>query len=143
MADEILQGIQIRYSFQTNGFLLDDEWCRLFREHRVLVGLSLDGPAGTHNAQRPDASGRGSYNRVHASLDLLRRHGVEFNVLTVLTAESARHPAAIWNWLVREKIRFVQFIPCLDELEVIDPERAYIIKRALLAAQYIDDLPKL
>ena len=32
---------------------------------------------------------------------------------------------------------------CLDDLEIIDPERAYIIKRALLAAQCIDDLPKI
>lgn len=120
-ADTLLRGIRFDCSFQTNGLLLDDEWCRLFAERKVLVGLSADGPAAVHNAQRPDASGKGTYQRVHAAMDLLRRHGVDFNVLTVLTAESARHPATVWSWLLRENIRYVQFIPCLDRLDAATP----------------------
>ena len=116
-ADEWLPDIAVRWSFQTNGLLLNTEWCRLFRERKVLVGLSVDGPPGTHNAQRPDLAGKGSYQRVHAAMELLRRSGVEYNILTVLTTETARHPAAVWNWMVREKIRYVQFIPCLDPLD--------------------------
>ena len=93
-ADEWLPDIAVRWSFQTNGLLLNTEWCRLFRERKVLVGLSVDGPPGTHNAQRPDLAGKGSYQRVHAAMELLRRSGVEYNILTVLTTETARHPAA-------------------------------------------------
>ncbi len=121
MADELLPDVRLDWSFQTNGLLLDDEYCALFRERSVLVGLSLDGPAGTHNAQRPDASGKGSYPRAHAAMELLRRHGVDFNILTVLTAETARRPSTVWCWLIKEKIRYVQFIPCLDALDADEP----------------------
>lgn len=122
-AGELLPDIRLNWSFQTNGLLLDDDWCRLFAERKVLVGLSLDGPAAQHNAQRPDAAGKGTCSRVRASMALLRRHGVDFNILTVLTAEAARHPTAVWNWLVSEEIRYVQFIPCLDGLDARSPSR--------------------
>ena len=120
MAAEILKGISVSWSFQTNGLLLDEEWCRFFRENRVLVGLSIDGPAKFHNAYRKDASGESTSVRVHGTMELLKQHGVAFNVLTVLTPETAARPEAIWNWVLREEIRYVQFIPCLGALDVSD-----------------------
>jgi uncharacterized protein len=120
-ADELMQGIQLGYSVQTNGLLLDDAFCCLFAGKKVLVGLSLDGPSGVQNRQRPDAAGKGSYGRIRKAMELLRFHRVEYNVLAVLTNESARHPISIWNWLLKEKIRYVQFIPCLDRLDAENP----------------------
>ena len=120
MAAEILKGISVSWSFQTNGLLLDEEWCRFFRENRVLVGLSIDGPARFHNAYRKDASGESTSVRVHGAMELLKQHGVAFNVLTVLTPETAARPEAVWNWVLREEIRYVQFIPCLGALDVSD-----------------------
>ncbi len=115
-ADSLLKGVRINYAFQTNGFLLNEAWCRLFLERNVLVGLSLDGPAKAHNAQRPDCTGKGTYNRVYSSMKLLRRFGISFNILSVLTNATARHPIAMWNWLFKENIEYVQFIPCLNGL---------------------------
>ena len=120
MAAEILKGISVSWSFQTNGLLLDEEWCRFFRENRVLVGLSIDGPARFHNAYRKDASGESTSVRVHGAMELLKQHGVAFNVLTVLTPETAARPEAVWNWVLREEIRYVQFIPCLGALDLSD-----------------------
>ena len=121
MADELLPGISLNWAFQTNGLVLDDAWCALLRERNVLVGLSVDGGAEIHNANRPDAAGKGTYARVHAAMECLRTHGVQFNILSVLTAGMARHPTAAWNWLKRERVDYVQFIPCLDRLEAETP----------------------
>ena len=116
-ADTLLRGVRIEYVFQTNALLLDESWCALFRERGVLVGISLDGPAENHNALRPDADGKGTYSRVRRSMQLLRQYGVSFNVLVVLSARLARHPVSVWNWLRREEIAYVQFIPCLEKLD--------------------------
>ena len=120
MAGEILKDISISCSFQTNGLLLDEDWCRFFRENRVLVGLSIDGPAKFHNAYRKDAGGRSTSVRIHEAMRLLKKHGVAFNVLTVLTPEMAARPEAVWNWVLREEIRYIQFIPCLGALDLSD-----------------------
>lgn len=61
-------GKQLLVSLTTNGTLLDDEALDFFRDHRVVVSVSLDGPADLHDANRPDASGRGSYARILAKL---------------------------------------------------------------------------
>ena len=121
MGDELLPGISLNWAFQTNGLVLDDAWCALLRERNVLVGLPVDGGAEIHNANRPDAAGKGTYARVHAAMECLRTHGVQFNILSVLTAGMARHPTAAWNWLKRERVDYVQFIPCLDRLEAETP----------------------
>ena len=139
-ADSLLSGIRMRYGFQTNGLLLDDAWCALFLERSVLVGLSLDGPAGTHNLQRPDAAGKGTYNRIHTAMQLLQRHAVPFNVLTVLTAASAKHPIAMWNWLLKEKIEYVQFIPCLNDLNAVE-RSPYALTPALFRDFYRQIFP--
>ena len=47
-------GMTIKNAFQTNGVLLDDEWCAFFHEHNVLIGLSLDGPRRLHDVYRVD-----------------------------------------------------------------------------------------
>lgn len=69
-------GIRIKNSFQTNGILLDDEWCRFFKEHDFLVGLSMDGPRDLHDAYRVDKGGKPTFDKVYRALKLLQRHGV-------------------------------------------------------------------
>lgn len=109
--------VEVSYALQTNGTLLDEDWCRFFKEHRFLIGLSLDAMQAIHDQNRVDASGKGTYGRILAAKTLLEKHGVEYNVLTVLTNALARHPQQVWSWLCRENIRYVQFIPCLGELD--------------------------
>ena len=116
-ADALLPGVRLDYALQTNGLSLNEDWCALFQERRVLVGISIDGPGEIHNLLRPDAAGKGTYSRVYQSMRLLRRCGVDFNVLTVLSAGMARHPQTVWRWLQEERIGYIQFIPCLAPLD--------------------------
>ncbi len=107
----------VRYTLQTNGILLDDAWCAFLKENRFLVGLSLDGPAKYHDANRVDSLEKGTFQKVMSTKRLLEKYAVEYNILTVLTRELARHPKQVWQFLVEQDIRFVQFIPCLGALE--------------------------
>lgn len=108
------QGRTITNAFQTNGTLLDDEWCEFLAKEKFLVGLSLDGPAETHNRYRMDANGKGSFDNVYRGLQRLRKHGVEFNALTCITRESAYEGRKIYRFLRDQGIHFMQFIPIIE-----------------------------
>ena len=102
-------------NLQTNGTLLDKEWCRFLRDHRFLVGLSLDGPRELHDAFRKAKGGEPTFDRVVVAAELLKRHGVGFNTLTVVNRLNARRPLDVYRFLTREiGPRLVQFIPCVE-----------------------------
>lgn len=106
--------VQISRSIQTNGTLIDDEWAEFFARHRYLVGVSLDGPAQIHNDLRVDAARKGSFSKVTAGIACLKRRGVPFNILTVVSAEGARHPQKVYAFLRKNGWDYLQFIPCMD-----------------------------
>jgi uncharacterized protein len=109
--------VSVSYAIQTNGILLDEEWCAFLKKNRFLVGLSLDGHQALHNKNRVDASGAGTFASVMAAKALLEKSGTDFNILTVLTSEAAQQPQRLWSFIKRENIRFIQFIPCLGPIE--------------------------
>ena len=111
------RGLTVRYALQTNGTLLDEDWCRFFRENRFLVGLSLDGTRACHDRFRRDGEGRGTYDRVLRAARLLDRTGVAYNVLTVVTGTAARHIQSVFSSLCKNGFFYQQYIPCLDPLE--------------------------
>lgn len=115
--ETIPAGLAVQYAVQTNGILLDEDWCRFFRENHFLVGLSLDGNRECHDRFRKDGAGRGTYDRVLRAARLLDRAEVDYNVLTVVTGYLARHVQSVFSSLCREGFRFQQYIPCLDPLE--------------------------
>ena len=81
-------GRKISNSFQTNGVLLDDEWCAFLAENHFLVGLSLDGPAEIHNQYRVTKGGRPTHKLVMRALTLLQKHHVDYNVLVCVNRTS-------------------------------------------------------
>jgi uncharacterized protein len=126
---------RIENDLQTNGTLLDDDWCRFLRKHRFLVGLSIDGPRELHDRFRVTRDGGPTFDRVFASAKLLRRHGVKFNTLSVINRENAKHPLAVYRFLSREvRPDRLQFIPgvepkCFEEVapQQWDPESLPVI----------------
>lgn len=108
----------VTYALQTNGLAVaaDPAWADFLARHRFLVGVSVDGTKGIHDYLRPDAADAGTYARVMRAIARLRDAGVEFNVLTVLTDQLARHPQQAFRFLMREHVDYVQYIPCLPSL---------------------------
>lgn len=117
---------RIENDLQTNGTLLDDDWCRFLRKHKFLVGLSIDGPQELHDRFRVTRGGEPTFHKVFASVKLLRRHGVKFNTLSVINRENAKHPLEVYRFLSREvRPDRLQFIPGLEPkvFEEVAPQR--------------------
>jgi uncharacterized protein len=105
----------VQHTFQTNGILLDDEWCAFFRKHNFLVGLSVDGPRELHDQYRTDRSNRGTFDRVMHGWRLLRKHGVQFNVLCTVNAANEKHGRSVYRFFRDEmKAKWLQFIPVVE-----------------------------
>jgi len=121
--------LRVSYSVQTNGTLIDDEWCRYFKENSFLVGISWDILPECHNSARVDAKGVGTARSVAEAIRLLKTHGVEFNVLCTLTNAVARHPSKVWEIIKKENIAYTQFTPCMGELDGGDSPYALSPKR--------------
>jgi uncharacterized protein len=131
-------GMQIHNAFQTNGTLLDDDWCRFFREHDFLIGISIDGPQHLHDHYRVDKGGRPTFGRVMAGLELLKKHRVEFNILTTVHAGNVAHGQEVYRFLRDQAgTRFMQFIPIVERAnETGFQEGTDVTDRSLTGAQY-------
>lgn len=110
------KNIPVYYTFQTNGTLITEEWARFFAEHHFLVGVSLDGPPEIHNKHRTDSSHRHTYADVLTGIENLRKNGVEFNILAVITNNSVPHAARIYDFFRKKHFTYLQFIPCIAPL---------------------------
>ncbi len=105
-------GMRIINALQTNGTFLDDAWCQFFHKHDFLIGLSVDGPKEFHDRYRVDKGRRPTFDRVMRGLRLLKKHRVEYNILTTVHAANVEHPLEVYRFL-RDEIhtQFMQFIP--------------------------------
>ena len=88
-------GRTVDNAFQTNGTLLDDAWGEFLARNRFLIGLSVDGPEEIHDVYRVDKGGKPTFSRVMRGLDILKKHGVEFNTLTVINRKNSYYPREI------------------------------------------------
>jgi uncharacterized protein len=108
-------GQSVQHTFQTNGLLLDDEWCAFFKEHEFLVGLSVDGPRELHDTYRLDRKGQGTFDLVMRGLAFLQRHEVDFNILCTVNAANEKHGRAVYRFF-RDELgaKWMQFIPIVE-----------------------------
>ncbi len=108
-------GQAVQHTFQTNGLLIDDEWCEFFRQHKFLVGLSVDGPRELHNTYRVDRRGQGTFDLVMRGWRHLREHDVDFNILCTVNAANQRHGRTAYRFFRDElSAKWVQFIPIIE-----------------------------
>jgi len=95
--------IKINHAIQTNGLKIDQEWARFFVRNHFLVGVSLDGPKSIHDLYRVDHQGKGTYQRIIHGIELLQRYHVDFNVLSVVTSQLARHAHQVYRFFQKKK----------------------------------------
>lgn len=108
--------VTVDYALQTNGMVINEDWCQFLKAENFLVGLSIDGGIKFHDQHRPDPAQKGTYQKVLKTKGLFDTYGISYNVLCVLTAEMTSCAKEIWDFIQTEEIAFIQFIPCLAEL---------------------------
>jgi uncharacterized protein len=107
-------GKRISNAVQTNGTALDDAWCEFFTDHRFLIGLSVDGPQELHDAYRVDKGGKPSFQKVMRGLEFLKKHGTQFNTLTVVNRANSQRPLDVYRFLKEVGSDFIQLIPLVE-----------------------------
>lgn len=111
-------GQRILNDLQTNGLLLDDEWCAFLKQEQFLVGLSIDGPAHLHDHLRQTKNGKPTFDLVMKAVGLLHSHAVPFHALCVVNARNAGEPLAVYRFLRDEaKPRMIQFLAAVEPLD--------------------------
>jgi uncharacterized protein len=107
-------GQAVSNALQTNGLVIDADWCRFLRDYQFLVGLSIDGPADVHDRYRVFAGGEGSHAQALRAMQRLKENNVPFNVLAVVTDASAAQARRIYSWFREQGVTHMQFIPCVE-----------------------------
>jgi uncharacterized protein len=106
---------EVQHTFQTAGISLDDKWCAFFRQHDILVGLSVDGPQEVHDRYHVARGGKSAFNLLMRGLSRLRRHGVRFTIRCAVNAANQYHGRTVYRFF-RDELQAdrIQFIPLVE-----------------------------
>lgn len=110
------RGRTIDNCIQTNGTLLNDEWCRFFHDNNWLVGVSIDGPQEFHDEYRKNKQGKPSFMKVMQGINLLNKHQVEWNALAVVNDFNADYPLDFYHFFKDIGCRYIQFTPIVERI---------------------------
>lgn len=99
---------------QTNGTLIDDEWCQMFKDNGWLVGLSIDGTQTMHDAHRRYRDGRPTHDDVMRAIERLDRHGVEWNAMAVVNKSNVDRPLDFYFFFKSIGCKYIQFTPIVE-----------------------------
>lgn len=109
-------GRTIDNAIQTNGTLITDEWARFFKDNGFLVGVSIDGPQEFHDEYRKSRTKRPSWHQVMQGINILNRHGVEWNAMAVVNDYNGDHPLEFYRFFKEIGCRYIQFTPVVERI---------------------------
>ena len=109
-------GHAIDNCIQTNATMLTDEWCRFFKENHFLVGVSIDGPKDCHDQYRRTANNAPTFSKVMKGIELLNKHGVEWNALAVVNSYNAIRPLEFYHFFKQIDCHYLQFTPVVERI---------------------------
>jgi uncharacterized protein len=105
---------RITNGMQTNGILLDEEWCRFLAEEGFAVGLSLDGPQEMHDQYRVTKDKKPTHEQTMQGYKLLQQHRVYTDILCVVNAHNVQHPTEVYRFFKQIKAPYVTFLPMVE-----------------------------
>jgi uncharacterized protein len=109
------QNVEVRLCFQSNAMFIDDAWCKFFREHGAKIGVSIDGPRAINDANRVTRAGKSTFEESLNGIRCLRRHGIQFGVISVISSATLAHAKELHDFYVAEAISDVCFN--IEEIE--------------------------
>ena len=110
---------RIENGIQTNGTLLDEDWCRFLAAEGFAVGLSLDGPQEMHDRYRVTRDQKPTHERTMRGYKLLRQHRIYCDILCVVNAHNAQYPVEVYRFFKQIRARYVSFLP------LVEPDQAF------------------
>ncbi|MFN8240406.1 MAG: anaerobic sulfatase maturase [Bacteroidales bacterium] len=110
--------VTVRNGIQTNGTLIDEEWCSFFSREKFYVGISIDGEPSDHDKNRLTSAGKGSSAIVEDSIRRLVRHGVETELLCTVNKQNVSSPIETYRHLKTLGARFITFLPVVDTVSL-------------------------
>jgi uncharacterized protein len=105
---------RITNGIQTNGVLLNNDWCRFFAAEHFAVGLSLDGPQALHDAYRVTKGQKPTHKQVMQGYRLLRQHKIPVDILCVVHAQNVHYPLQVYRFFKEIKAQYISFIPLVE-----------------------------
>ena len=129
---------EILNTLQTNGFCVDDKWCRFLKKHEFLLGVSVDGTETLHNLHRHDKNGADTYQKVKNSIAMFEKYQIEYNILTVVNRQVAENVKEIYKEYKRNGWKYQQYITCLDPLGEPQGQRPYSLTPEIYGQFLID-----
>jgi uncharacterized protein len=99
---------------QTNGTLLDEDWCRFLAAEGFAVGVSLDGPPEMHDRFRVTKDGKPTHEETMRGYELLRKHGVYTDILCVVNAHNVRFPLRVYRFFKQINAQHISFLPMVE-----------------------------
>lgn len=100
---------------QTNGTLLDEEWCRFLAAEGFAVGLSLDGPKDLHDLHRLTKDRKPTFEPTMRGYELLRKHEIDCDILCVVNALNVRYPLEVYRFFKGISARYISFLPLVEQ----------------------------
>jgi uncharacterized protein len=107
-------GQMVSNAMQTNGVLLNKDWCQLFRQYNWLIGVSIDGPEEITNQYRFNKARHGTFKQIMAGIEAMQQEKVEFNVLCVVNNVNVTRARDVYKFFRAQGIDYMQFIPIVE-----------------------------
>jgi uncharacterized protein len=99
---------------QTNGTLLDEEWCRFFAAEGFAVGLSLDGNQEMHDQHRVTKNQKPTHEQTMQGYKLLQKHHVYTDILCVVNEHNVRYPLQVYRFFRQNNAQYISFLPMVE-----------------------------
>jgi uncharacterized protein len=99
---------------QTNGTLLNDNWCRFFKKERFTVGISIDGPESLHNLHRMKRGGVTVFREVMRGYELLKQWHIPAEILCVVSSGNVYQPLAVYDFFRKTGAKYLTFLPLVE-----------------------------
>lgn len=116
LQQQYARGHIIDNCLQTNGTMLTDEWCEFFRRNNWLIGISIDGPQEFHDEYRRARGNQPSFYKVMRGIELLKKHGVEWNAMGVVNDFNADYPLDVYHFYKDIGCQYIQFSPIIERI---------------------------
>lgn len=134
--------VELAHSLQTNGVLVTPAWAALLAEHRVRVGVSIDGPAHLHDSRRRTRAGHPTHDLVLRGLRRLRSVGVDLEAIAVVTSDTVTDPDGFYRFFADlglsrlglniEETEGINTSSLADQAGFADRYRAFLDRLAVL-----------